>query len=400
MALNSLEFLATALAAALLLPLLRHGWRVGLFLALNLLFAFSYWGVQALPAGLGYVLTGYALAKFVKGRGTGALVLSLAVLAAPLIFLRGGPVDPGADFLTFSTLVAFAGLSFLFFKMAHVVIDSAGGAIERLPFDRYVNYCLNFTTLLLGPIQRYQDFEAQWEGRTPPLPEDVEPRLDAVNRILRGLVKAFALAPWLAPYIMQGGLPFEAMAPSELLFRCYAFYLFLYLDFSGYCDVMIGVGTLMGIRPPENFNFPFASRNVSAYWLRVHRSLTLWLTDYIFTPLYRFGLSRVAGRFAFAALAVSLIVTMLVAGVWHGPTMNFVLFGLVHGVALVVMQGYDLLMARWMGKARFRRFSEAPLMTGLAVLVTFNFTSLAYLFFALDGRDSVRVLTRLSEALL
>lgn len=400
MALNSLEFLATAFAAVLLLPLLRHGWRVAVFLAVNLVFAFSYWGPTALPLGLGYVLLGYVLAKCVRGRGSWALALSLAALAAPLIFLRGAGPDPDEERLAFATLVAFAGLSFLFFKMAHVVIDSAGGAIDRLPFDRYVNYCLNFTTLLLGPIQRYQDFEAQWEGRTPPLPDDIEPRLDAMNRILRGLVKAFALAPWLAPYIMQPELPIEVMTPAELLFRCYAFYLFLYLDFSGYCDVMIGVGTLMGIRPPENFHLPFASRNVSAYWLRVHRSLTLWLTDYIFTPLYRFGLSRGAGRFAFATLAMSLMVTMLVAGVWHGPTMNFVFFGLVHGLALVVMHGYDALMSRWIGKARFRKLSEAPLVTGLAVLITFNFTSLAYLFFALDGRDSVRVLTRLTEGWL
>ncbi len=85
-------------------------------------------------------------------------------------------------------------------------------------------------------------------------------------------------------------LPIERMGAGELLVAIYAFYVFLYLDFSGYCDIVIGVGSLMGVKPPENFRFPFLARDVSEYWLRVHRSLTTWLTDYIFNPLYRFAL--------------------------------------------------------------------------------------------------------------
>jgi D-alanyl-lipoteichoic acid acyltransferase DltB (MBOAT superfamily) len=399
MELNSLAFLGTALAAVLVIPLLGGRPRATFFLALNLLFAWSHWGFEALPAGIGYVSLGYGLSRWVRGRGASAVIVSVALLAAPLVLVKRATPDPESDQLALAGVVAFAGLSFLFFKMAHVVIDAAGGAIPTLRFVRYVNYCLNFTTLLLGPIQRFQDFDAQWTGQAPPPRDDVESRVDAVNRVLRGFVKAFALAPWLSPFLLKGDLPIEVMSASELLFRSYAFYLFLYLDFSGYCDIMIGIGSLMGIRPPENFLFPFAARNVSAYWLRVHRSLTLWLTDYVFTPCYKFGLSLGAGAGPFVALAASLLVTMLVAGVWHGPTLNFVLFGLIHGVALVVMHGYDAIMGSWMGKARFRRFSQGPIVTGVATLITYNFTSLAYVFFALSARDGLRVFRRLSVVL-
>ena len=131
----------------------------------------------------------------------------------------------------------------------------------------------------------------------------------------------------------------------------------------------------------------------------MHRSLTQWLTDYVFTPFYRWAVSGGFVRSTFAATSASLLVTMLIAGVWHGATLNFVLFGLVHGVALVAVHGYDALMARWLGKAGFRRFSETPVVTVVAVILTYNFTSLAYIFFALDAADGLRVVSRLSAAL-
>jgi D-alanyl-lipoteichoic acid acyltransferase DltB (MBOAT superfamily) len=248
----------------------------------------------------------------------------------------------------------------------------------------------------MGPIQRFQDFSTQWTGETSDQPR-FETYVTAANRVLRGMVKAFALAPLLAPYVLRPGLPIERMGGMELLVAIYAFYVFLYLDFSGYCDIVIGVGILMGIRPPENFRFPFLARDVSAYWLRVHRSLTVWLTDYIFTPAYRFALgARGLGAHAFLALAASLILTMLVAGAWHGTTLNFVVFGLVHGIALVVARGYEHVMVQRMGRAAFRRFTERPVVTAFAVFLTYNFTSLAYTFFVLDVHESLRVMERLA----
>jgi D-alanyl-lipoteichoic acid acyltransferase DltB (MBOAT superfamily) len=398
MPLNSWEFLVLAGCAVLVLPMTRGWLRTAIFLALNLTFVWSYWGVHAMPVGLAFCLAGYAAARLVHGRGTGVLVASLVVLTTAFAYLRGytlgGAAAPSGS--TSAGIIAIAGLSFLFFKMIHVVVDAASGSIGELPLGRYLNYCLNFTTVLMGPIQRYQDFSAQWDGDPAETPA-FETYVNAANRALRGFVKAFVLAPVVAPHVLRPGLPIERMGGIELLVAIYAFYVFLYLDFSGYCDIVIGVGGLMGIRPPENFRFPFLARDVSAYWLRVHRSLTTWLTDYIFTPFYRFALSSKGfGQYGFLALASSLVLTMFVAGVWHGTTLHFAVFGLVHGVALVVVRGYEQFMISRLGRAGFRKFAERPLVTAAAVFLTYNFTSLAYMFFVLDVHESVRVVERLA----
>ena len=397
MALNSSAFLLLAVTAILVLPSVRGTLRTVAFLALNLVFVWSYWSVQAMPVALAFCLSGFVCARLVRGRGTGALVAGLAVLTGAFVYLRGYTLGgaAGTDAAT-TGIIAFAGLSFLFFKMVHVVVDSSSGSIDELSLGRYLNYCLNFTTVLMGPIQRFQDFSTQWNGQADDPPR-FETYVTAANRVLRGLVKAFGLAPLLAPYILRSGMPIERMGAGELLIGIYAFYVFLYLDFSGYCDIVIGVGSLMGLRPPENFRFPFLARDVSAYWLRVHRSLTVWLTDYIFTPAYRFALgARAIGTHAFLALAGSLLLTMLVAGAWHGTTLNFVVFGLIHGVALVVVRGYEHVMVRRMGRVAFRRFAERPLVTAAAVFLTYNFTSFAYTFFVLDVNESMRVMHRLA----
>jgi len=398
MPLSSWPFVLLASTAILTLPAASGRLRSVLFMLLNSAFVWTYWGAAAAPQAIGFLLLGYVTARFVAGRGATVLALALTLLTAVFGYLRGYPAGfIDAPRSNAAGLVAIAGLSFLFFKMAHVVIDASGGAIGPLSFTRYLNYCLNFTTVLMGPIQRFQDFATQWDDRAVSQRLDLETGIDAVNRALRGALKAFVLAPYLAPYVMQPGMPLNSLGTGELLVRVYGFYVFLYLDFSGYCDIMIGIGSLMGIRPPENFNFPFLARNVSEYWLRVHRTLTEWLTDYIFTPSYKFALeARVLARHGFVALAASLMVTMVAAGLWHGTTANFLLFGLIHGAALVVMRGYDRAMTGWLGRGRFRRLQESPVVTAAAVLLTYNFTSLAYIFFALDAHEGTRVLARLS----
>lgn len=398
MALNSWQFVLLAATAVALLPVTRGWTRTAIFFGLNLAFVSTYWGASALPVGMAFLLLGYAAIKFVRGRGTAALVCSLTALTAVFAVLRGYGFEDSSPSRTVGLgVVALAGVSFLFFKMVHVVVDVASGTIDHVPFARYLNYCLNFTTVLMGPIQRFQDFATQWDGGDSTAPLAFEQAVDATNRVLRGFLKAFVLAPYLAPYALAPGLAIDSLSAGEALLRIYAFYIFLYLDFSGYCDIVIGIGILMGIRPPENFDFPFLARNVSAYWLRVHRSLTQWLTDYIFTPSYTWALrARGLARHGFLALAACLLLTMLVAGVWHGTTANFVVFGLIHGVALVVMRGYDQVMTRWLGRVRFHTLQESRLATVAAVFLTYNFTSLAYVFFVLNVRDGLHLLGRLT----
>ncbi len=395
MKLLSLEFAGLALAACVLLPVLKGPLRGVVFLVLNAAFAASFLTPVGQVSTGAFLLLGYGVARGVRGGGTRRVVAGVALLTATFVYLRGYDLVRLALPAGFvHDVLATAGLSFLFFKILHVVLDNAAGTLGELRPGIYVNYCLNFTTFLMGPIQRYQDFHEQWTGRRGSIEPGFEGHLGAVARIARGLVKKYVLAEFLAYETLYPGMDFGAFTVPQLVVKMYVFYAYLYCDFSGYCDVVIGTGSLMGIRPPENFRFPFLSRNVAEYWLRVHRTLTAWLTDYVFNPVYaallRTGWAR--GR-TLAPLAIALVLTMLVSGVWHGTTLAFVCFGLLHAVFLVSHRAYEHLMKGAMGVKRFRAFSANRAVHAAAVLVTWNVTSVAYVFFVL-GMDDVARLTR------
>ncbi len=408
MELLSIEFISLALLAVVAIPATRGLFRWLIFFSINVLFVWSFLYVPGRGATLYCIagiistgalcVTGYGFALWARAGSRLAVVTGIATLTIALLYLRNYAVlHYVLPEQWLSNLLATAGLSFLFFKMVHVIVDSSSGTILELSFPTYINYCLNFTTFLMGPIQRYPDFSRQWHGETPSLPAGFEVRLDAVIRVLRGLVKKFVLAELLRRFSIESGMDIEAYSSVQLLLRTYVFYLVLYCDFSGYCDIMIGIGSLMGVRPPENFNLPFISRNVSDYWLRVHKSLTLWLTDYVFNPCFAWLLRKpiMRGR-TFLSLAIALMVTMFVSGLWHGTTLSFLLFGLTHGVLLVITRGYEHIMIKKMGRKRFGAWTEHLAVRLVAIFLTYHVTSLAYLFFVFDvdevGRFMMRVL--------
>jgi alginate O-acetyltransferase complex protein AlgI len=278
----------------------------------------------------------------------------------------------------------------------HVIVDSAGRTIGELRFTVYLNYCLNFTAWLLGPIQRYQSFESQWSRREEPLAPTFEAHLDALNRVLRGLVKKYVIAEMLAAWALMPGQDVTSRGLGEVVLGVYIFYFFLYFDFSGYCDVVIGIGRLMGIRPPENFYVPFLSPNIAQFWLRVHRSLTLWLTDYVFNPSFAALLrSRRFASGSIVAAGMAIMLTMFVSGLWHGTTANFLLFGLVHGVYLVVFRVFEHGLRRRLGRKRLLALRKRRLWLAISTLLTFNVTALAYLFFVLDAASLWTLTSRL-----
>jgi D-alanyl-lipoteichoic acid acyltransferase DltB (MBOAT superfamily) len=391
----SLQFIVLSLATALLMWSTRGRLRLLVFLAASWYYAYTYLGLFGMAWTVALCVVGFGSAVFAR-RYPKRLWLAVTGLTLAFIYARNYSflrlVLPG-DWRT--TLLATAGLSFLFFKILHVVIDAASGTLT-LSFWRYLTYCFNFTTFLLGPIQRYQSFEGQWNGTTEAIPATFEAHLDAVTRVLRGLVKKYVVAEYLAAYALQPDAPVQTMSLIDLQLATYVFYIFLYFDFSGYCDIVIGVGCLLGIRPPENFNLPFLSPNPSQYWLRVHESLTSWLTDYVFNPLYAAALrSGWFGWHPLAATALAVTTTMLVAGLWHGTTLSFVLFGLVHGVYLVVFRSYEYAARNFLGRQGLRELRSSRAWLVASTIVTFHFTATAYIFFVLDFDKLLLVLDRL-----
>ena len=379
-------FLGPALLAVLVLPVAQGRARQGVFITLNLAFLAGVLGPLSSLVVLLFAMLAYALTITAARKRYLHLVGAIVVCTSLFLFLQQ------YDFLrllvpdeAFPRFLSTIGLSFLFFKIVHVLVDAYSGTLGRVDVLTYLNYCLNFSTYAMGPIHRFQDYRAQWDGGEPSLPFRFEPHLDAVVRILVGLVKVYVLAPWFEPLALRPDTNLLSLSVPGFMVQSYAFWIFLFLNFSGYCDVVIAIGSLFGVRPPENFNRPYLARNIPDFWLRQHRSLTLWLTDYVFTPLYKKTLSTPwFARHKLLAVNLSLMITMLVSGLWHGTTFSFLLFGLAHGFWFVVYRSWDALLHRRLGRQAVQRFRQHWLAHASGVVLTFNVTAFTFVFFRLS----------------
>ena len=383
-------------AAAILLNLLGGAWRQVAFLVLNLTFlVVCLLGPFGTLVTLVFCLLGYGLIRGVAAGGTRSFAASVAGLTLIFLYMKHYTfLDVLVPQSLLTSALSTVGLSFLFFKILHVVIDTRSGTLGAIDLPTYANYCTNFSTFAMGPIQRYQDHRAQWADVTTE--PSFEHYVDAVLRILVGLVKAYVLAEWIKPY--TGALSDDPADRSlaALITGVYAFNVYLYLNFAGYCDVAIGAGTLFGVRPPENFDKPFLARNVSDFWQRQHRSLTMWLTDYVFSPTFKSLLkTRWFVKHPLVAVNLALMVTMTVSGLWHGTSLGFLLFGLVHGAYLVLYRTWDTLLLRMVGRKRARDWRAHWWVQAAGVLITFNAVSFSFVFFLLDAGTAVRLLGRL-----
>lgn len=396
--LMSVEFFTLCVGAAVLSAALRGAVRQIAFLSVNLFFL---WKLLLGPHGtlstIAFCALGYVLTRLILWRPRFSFLGALSVYGLLFFYMRR------YDFLTWvvpesmlTQALSTVGLSFLFFKVVHVMIEAHSGTLGPLQASTYLNYCLNFTTFMMGPLQRYQDFYGQWHGTKEAIPHRFEAHLDAILRILLGLVKIYILAEWFHGRALRPNTDLVELSLLGLFVKVYAFYFFLYLNFSGYCDVVIGVGSLLGVKPPENFNMPFLAQNISDFWLRQHRSLTLWLTDYVFSPLYKWSLSnRGLGSYRLLAANGALLITMLVSGLWHGTTLSFLLFGIAHGVYLVVYRTWDAFLTRRFGAQRVRAWRAKWPVRAVGIALTFNAAAFAFIFFVLDPAQIEKMLNRL-----
>ncbi len=219
------------------------------------------------------------------------------------------------------------GISFYTFQSLSYTIDVWRGQIEaERNLLRFATYIAFFPQLVAGPIVRAAEFLPQLRSK---LRVDVEDVNFAVFRITKGLFKKVVLGDLIAAnfadLVFATPLQYSSL---ENLIALYAFTLQIYADFSGYSDIAIGVARLLGFKLPENFDRPYQARDVGEFWRRWHMTLSTWLRDYVFFPL---GGSRGSQ----ARTYFNLWLTMLLVGIWHGASWNFVIYGNLHAAALV-----------------------------------------------------------------
>src|SRR5258706_3969043 len=175
----------------------------------------------------------------------------------------------------------------------------------------------------------------------------------------------------------------------------YAYAFRLFLDFSGYSDIAIGIGILFGLKLPENFDRPYLKDNITTFWQSWHMTLSTWARNYVFTPLSRIMMGRPRKPSPVVVVLVTQVATMVAIGLWHGITLNFVIWGLWHGIGLWVHKIYT-------DRTRvfYQNLNEHPRLRSLAhwvgILLTFHFVVLGWVWFALPTPElSIAVLRRM-----
>ncbi|MCI6908070.1 MAG: MBOAT family protein [Clostridiales bacterium] len=216
------------------------------------------------------------------------------------------------------------GISFYTFQAMSCVVDVYRGEIPaEKSLARFMTYISMFPQLIAGPIVRYADVADALGGNLRP---DFS---GGVLRFAQGLFKKVLLANSLGLlWDSVGALGASASVASAWFGLC-AYTLQIYFDFSGYSDMAIGMGLMLGYRFPENFNFPYISRSVTEFWRRWHITLSSWFKSYVYIPLGGNRVSR--GR-----NVVNLLIVWGLSGLWHGASWNFLLWGLYYGVLLAL----------------------------------------------------------------
>jgi D-alanyl-lipoteichoic acid acyltransferase DltB (MBOAT superfamily) len=312
------------------------------------------------------------------------LVFSVALSGGLLVyfkytnFLAGGLAHlVGARFEPFDIALP-AGISFYTFQSLSYLVDVYRRRFEPTrSFVEYATYLAYFPQIVAGPIVRADELFA--ELRRPDT-DDPTAIASGVFRIVTGVVKKAVLADYLGLYVDRvfgGG---AGLSSLELALGVYAYSLQIYLDFSGYSDIAVGLGRLMGISLPENFDTPYAARSITEFWRRWHMTLSAWLRDYVYIPLG-------GNRRGPARRTLNLLATMAFGGLWHGASMSFVLWGTAHGV---------LLCGEKAAPPRLRRLFEGRAGRVVAWLLTFHAVTLLWILFrAGNVSGAVELVTRI-----
>lgn len=373
----SVHHIGFAVVATGLILLAWSRWKTffpAVFLAASLVIVATWLGPLDALALAVFLAAPYPAIACLWGRKdtNGFPLMAGVIVFLVILFVYLKRYDWIAQIPLFSHPIAIIGLSFMLFRVIHLVVEAP--YLGHLPFGpgRYLGFVLAFWTLISGPIQRYDAFVHGMAaiGRPP----DAE-ALRFAHRTVTGLIKAFLIAP-----LFLGASDLSLLrGPSadwlDFAVVFYAYPVYLYLNFSGYTDAMIGIAGLCGMTTmPENFNRPYLARNIQDFWGRWHMSFGTWIKHYLFTPLMKSLLSIPGGRTKdVAATVAAVVITFLVVGAWHGTSASFIVFGLLHGLAVLTAVAWGMLLVRLLGKKGRRQFENRPWVRVTAIFLCFHY---------------------------
>lgn len=370
---------------------------VGAFGATVLAGVVASWGPPGLrPAAIG---AGVLLSLMALGAALGSrriwLLVSLVNNLALLLFFkyarflvenlnavftawhwRVALPDPAAWMPFGAAYLLPVGISFFTFQSLSYTIDFYLGRVEReRNLLRFATFVCFFPQLMAGPIERARNLLPQFRRFPSVGREDLA---EGASLFLAGLFKKLALANYLALYVDRVYERPQAQGAGALVLATVAFGWQIYFDFSGYTDMARGVARVMGFRLILNFNAPYLATSLGDFWARWHIGLSSWFRDYVYIPL---GGNRAGTLRTYR----NLLVTFLVSGIWHGASWTFVIWGLLHGLGVVVTRELER-------SALYRERIPAAVKQALV----FAFVSFTWVFFRAETLpDALAILRRI-----
>ena len=383
---NTAQFAFFLLIVALMHAILPRAWRNAWLLAASLTF-YALWIPVYLLLLLGVLVVNYVFAMAIARSSTpkpplvASIVFTLGVLAYYKywnFFLDnlGWLIGPHSAAEIFLPL----GISFYSFVIIALNVDLYRRTMDLPRFSQYALFVTFFPHMIAGPILRGSEFLPQLELRGVYTSDRIRRGLWL---IAGGLFKKVVMGDFLlAPFVNEVfGRPGVHSAPVHL-FAVYSLSFQIYCDFAGYSDIARGVACLLGYELPLNFAEPYLSRNPAEFWRRWHMTLSRWLRDYLYIPLG-------GNRQSSFRTSANLMITMVLGGLWHGASWNFLVWGGLHGLFLVLH--------------RFFRGNHAEQPLGftlgnvVAIVATFHATSALWIFFrAADFSTATTILYALA----
>ncbi|OCL93283.1 MBOAT family O-acyltransferase [Arcobacter porcinus] len=355
------------------------------FLVFSSLFFYSWWNVLYLPILLSSVLFNYVIANILSKKEfkksfskKSVLIFGIVANLSLLAYFKY------ADFLidnfnlvsgssiNLLHLALPLALSFVTFQQVAFLVDSYKGFTKEYDFLNYALFVTFFPQLIAGPIVHHKEMMPQFASRWNMVKRYKNIALGLFIFSI-GLFKKVVIADTFAVWATAGFDNAVTLNLIEAWATSLSYTFQLYFDFSGYCDMAIGIALLFNIKLPINFNSPYKALNIQDFWRRWHITLSRFLRDYVYIPL---GGNK-KGSFR---TYNNLLATFVIGGLWHGAGWTFVFWGFLHGLALIIHRVWTNLGFK--------------MNTILAWFITFNFVNIAWIFFrAKEWDDAIKVLS-------
>lgn len=305
---------------------------------------------------------------------TGIFYLFSFLSLIPIIVVKLSPAMLGHN-----SLLGFLGISYLTFRAVGTIIETRDGMVKELSPWHFIRFMLFMPTITSGPIDRYRRFSKDYQ-KVPKRDDYLKLVETGIFYLFLGFLYKFVIAYFFGqrfyPYFEQAAMRSDFFSWNMLgVMYTYGFYLFF--DFAGYSLFAVAISYFMGVKTPMNFNQPFKSKNIKEFWNRWHISLSFWFRDYIFMRFVFMATKKRWFKNRNNLSATAYMLNMLTMGFWHGITWYYILYGFLHGVALVVNDWWLRYKRKHLKNMPHNRFTE-----GVAIFVTFNFVMFTFLLFS------------------